>query len=149
METDQVKRTKSANALRTIGEVSEYLNLPAHVLRFWESKFSQIKPIKRRGGHRYYRPEDIDILREVRSLLYDRGYTIKGAQKYLKDNNGKKDIGNDVIVGADNGGISTPPVHVGSENHFEQTENKKRLKRILNELVEIKQMLNSTDEQNL
>lgn len=76
---------KSSNAFRTIGEVATDLGLPPHVLRFWESKFNQIKPQKRRGGHRYYRPEDIDTIKEIKALLYERGFTIKGAQKHLKN----------------------------------------------------------------
>jgi DNA-binding transcriptional MerR regulator len=76
---------KSPNAFRTISEVSETLDIPAHVLRFWESKFNQIKPVKRGGGRRYYRPEDVDLLRGVRELLYDDGMTIKGVQKIFKE----------------------------------------------------------------
>ncbi len=76
---------KSANAFRTISEVSESLDVPQHVLRFWETKFSQIKPMKRGGGRRYYRPEDILLLRGVRDLLYIDGYTIKGVQKLLRE----------------------------------------------------------------
>ena len=75
---------KEDSALRTIGEVAEELHLPAHVLRFWETKFSQLKPNKRRGRHRYYRPEDIETLKEIRHLLYEQGFTIKGAQKHLR-----------------------------------------------------------------
>ena len=76
---------KSADAFRTISEVAQDLDLPQHVLRFWETRFSQIKPMKRGGGRRYYRPDDIDLLRGIRHLLYDEGYTIKGAQKILKE----------------------------------------------------------------
>ncbi|WP_349360481.1 MerR family transcriptional regulator [Stappia sp.] len=76
---------KSPDAFRTISEVAELLDLPQHVLRFWETRFSQIKPLKRGGGRRYYRPEDIDLLRGIRHLLYDEGYTIKGAQRILKE----------------------------------------------------------------
>jgi DNA-binding transcriptional MerR regulator len=75
---------KSAAAFRTISEVAADLDVPPHVLRFWESKFSQIKPLKRGGGRRYYRPEDIDLLRRIRTLLYRDGYTIKGVQKLLR-----------------------------------------------------------------
>jgi DNA-binding transcriptional MerR regulator len=75
--------TKGAAAFRTIGEVADDLDLPAHVLRFWESKFSQLKPLKRRGGRRYYRPEDIVLLRRIRQCLYQDGYTIRGVQKLL------------------------------------------------------------------
>ena len=74
---------KSASAYKTISEVSEMLDIPAHVLRFWESKFSQLKPMKRSGGRRYYRVEDIALLETIKSLLYDEGYTIKGAQASL------------------------------------------------------------------
>ncbi len=76
---------KSAEAFRTISEVATALDVPQHVLRFWESKFSQIRPVKRAGGRRYYRPEDVDLLRGIRSLLYGDGLTIKGAQKILRD----------------------------------------------------------------
>lgn len=76
---------KSPEAFRTISEVAEILEIPAHVLRFWESRFSQIKPVKRGGGRRYYRPGDIDLLRGIRDLLYDDGLTIKGVQKVLRE----------------------------------------------------------------
>ena len=78
-------REKSAAAFRTISEVAELLDTPAHVLRFWESKFPQIKPMKRGGGRRYYRPEDVNLLRGIRELLYVEGMTIKGVQKVLRE----------------------------------------------------------------
>jgi DNA-binding transcriptional MerR regulator len=78
-------RVKSPEAFRTISEVASELDVPQHVLRFWESRFTQVKPTKRAGGRRYYRPEDIDLLRGIRTLLYSDGYTIKGVQKLLKD----------------------------------------------------------------
>ena len=77
---------KSPGAFRTISEVASELEVPQHVLRFWESKFAQVKPLKRGGGRRYYRPEDVDLLRRIRSLLYEDGYTIKGVQKLLREN---------------------------------------------------------------
>ena len=77
---------KSAAAFRTISEVATELDLPQHVLRFWESKFPQVRPLKRGGGRRYYRPEDVVLLRRIRSLLYDDGYTIRGVQKLLRRN---------------------------------------------------------------
>ena len=77
---------KAAEALRTISEVGDDLDVPKHVLRFWEGKFPQIKPMKRGGGRRYYRPEDVELLRGIRRLLYDEGYTIKGVQKLIRDN---------------------------------------------------------------
>jgi len=80
---------KSAQAFRTISEVATELAVPQHVLRFWESKFSQVRPLKRGGGRRYYRPEDSDLLRRIRSLLYDDGYTIKGVQRLLKEGRGR------------------------------------------------------------
>ncbi|MFT4161662.1 MerR family transcriptional regulator, partial [Shinella sp.] len=80
---------KSPDAFRTISEVADDLDLPQHVLRFWETRFTQIKPMKRGGGRRYYRPEDVDLLKGIRHLLYDHGYTIKGVQKLLKVNGNK------------------------------------------------------------
>jgi len=76
---------KSATAFRTISEVSSDLDVPQHVLRFWETKFPQIRPLKRGGGRRYYRPEDVELLRRIQSLLYREGYTIKGVQRLLKE----------------------------------------------------------------
>jgi DNA-binding transcriptional MerR regulator len=76
---------KSPDAFRTISEVAEDIDVPQHVLRFWETRFSQIKPLKRGGGRRYYRPDDIDLLRGIRHLLYGEGYTIKGVQRILKE----------------------------------------------------------------
>jgi DNA-binding transcriptional MerR regulator len=76
---------KAPDAFRTISEVAEDLDLPQHVLRFWETRFAQIKPMKRGGGRRYYRPEDVDVLRGIRHLLYSEGYTIRGVQRIFKD----------------------------------------------------------------
>ena len=83
---------KAPDAFRNISEVSSLLNVPAHVLRFWETRFTQIKPVKRSGGRRYYRPEDITLLTRIRDLLYAEGYTIKGAQQVLRT--GSADSGN-------------------------------------------------------
>lgn len=76
---------KSPDAFRTISEAADELDLPQHVLRFWETRFSTIKPLKRGGGRRYYRPEDVTLLKGIRHLLYDQGFTIKGVQRILKD----------------------------------------------------------------
>ncbi len=76
---------KSPEAFRTISEVAEDLDLPQHVLRFWETRFPQVRPLKRGGGRRYYRPEDVELLRAVKQLLYGEGYTIKGVQKLLRE----------------------------------------------------------------
>jgi DNA-binding transcriptional MerR regulator len=83
---------KSAAAFRTISEVASELDVPSHVLRFWETKFNQIRPLKRGGGRRYYRPEDVALLRRIRELLYRDGYTIKGVQKLLREG-GAQDAG--------------------------------------------------------
>ena len=87
---------KSATAFRTISEVADDLEVPQHVLRFWETKFPQIRPMKRGGGRRYYRPEDIDLLRAIRDLLYEQGYTIKGVQKLMRE--GGLKIGEEGLV---------------------------------------------------
>ena len=76
---------KSPDAFRTITEVADDLDVPQHVLRFWETRFPQIKPLKRGGGRRYYRPDDVDLLKGIRHLLYGEGYTIKGVQRILKE----------------------------------------------------------------
>lgn len=82
---DPRRPSKSETAFRTISEVADELDVPQHVLRFWETKFNQIRPMKRGGGRRYYRPEDVALLRRIRSLLYDDGFTIKGVQKLLRE----------------------------------------------------------------
>ncbi|PCI48994.1 MAG: hypothetical protein COB49_05310 [Alphaproteobacteria bacterium] len=91
------RAVKSPNAFRTISEVANSMGVPQHVLRFWESKFSQIAPMKRGGGRRYYRPEDVEIIEAIRNLLHEDGYTIKGAQKYLKEH-GVKNVLKDMSV---------------------------------------------------
>ena len=83
------KPKKAPNAFRTISEVADELHIPQHVLRFWETKFPQVKPLKRGGGRRYYRPDDIVLLRRVSDLLYTQGYTIKGVQRLLREGGGK------------------------------------------------------------
>ena len=76
---------KAPDAFRTISEVADELDIPQHVLRFWETRFAQIKPMKRSGGRRYYRPDDVDLLKGIRRLLYGEGYTIRGVQRILKE----------------------------------------------------------------
>lgn len=85
----QHRGSKAAAAFRTISEVAADLDIPQHVLRFWETKFTAIKPMKRGGGRRYYRPEDVALIRRIRDLLYSDGYTIKGVQKLLREGGGK------------------------------------------------------------
>ncbi|MBT5187719.1 MAG: MerR family transcriptional regulator [Kordiimonadaceae bacterium] len=92
------KHAKSPNAFRTISEVADSIGIPQHVLRFWESKFSQIKPMKRGGGRRYYRPEDVEIIDAIRRLLHDDGYTIKGAQKLLREHGVKAVVQQTYVV---------------------------------------------------
>ena len=89
---------KSPDAFRTISEVGTDLELPQHVLRFWETRFTQIRPLKRSGGRRYYRPDDIELLKSIRQLLYGQGYTIKGVQRMLKER-GAKVLVAQVLVG--------------------------------------------------
>jgi len=91
---------KSPDAFRTISEVAEELDLPQHVLRFWETRFSQIKPMKRGGGRRYYRPQDVELIKGIRYMLYEQGYTIKGVQKLLREN------GNQFIVAIGRGDLA-------------------------------------------
>ena len=88
-DSRQARGGKSTAAFRTISEVSGELEVPQHVLRFWETKFVQVKPMKRAGGRRYYRPEDVALLRTIRELLYRDGFTIRGAQKFLREGGAK------------------------------------------------------------
>ncbi len=92
--------SKGPQAFRTISEVAEELELPQHVLRFWETRFAQVKPMKRGGGRRYYRPDDIELLRGIRHLLYGEGYTIRGVQRILKEQ------GPRVVVSAGKGEVA-------------------------------------------
>jgi DNA-binding transcriptional MerR regulator len=84
-EAPRARPRKAPTAFRTISEVADDLKIPQHVLRFWETKFPQLKPLKRGGGRRYYRPEDIALLKRISDLLYTQGYTIKGVQRLLRD----------------------------------------------------------------
>ncbi len=88
-ENGRAKPKKAPSAFRTISEVADELHIPQHVLRFWETKFPQVKPLKRGGGRRYYRPDDIALLRRISDLLYIQGYTIKGVQRLLREGGGK------------------------------------------------------------
>jgi DNA-binding transcriptional MerR regulator len=130
---------KSASAFRTISEVSQALDVPQHVLRFWESKFSQIKPLKRGGGRRYYRPEDVDLLRNIRDLLYTEGYTIRGVQKLLREG-GVRSLGESLERSAQ--GKSEPaaetPAPAGLSLKQRQT-----LEAALSELTNLRAMLQS------
>jgi DNA-binding transcriptional MerR regulator len=94
---------KAPDAFRTISEVADEIDVPQHVLRFWESRFAQIKPMKRGGGRRYYRPDDVDLLRGIRHLLYGEGYTIRGVQRILRDE------GTAFVQNAWRTGVAVPP----------------------------------------
>ncbi len=122
------QRVKSAAAFRTISEVSTDLDVPQHVLRFWESKFTPVRPLKRGGGRRYYRPEDVELLRRIRNLLYTDGYTIKGVQRLLREGHGKLDP---AAGGA--GAKIAPAGHPAGE--------RATLESVLADLVEIRKLL--------
>ena len=94
---------KSSDAFKTISEVATALDVPSHVLRFWETKFTNLRPLKRSGGRRYYRPDDIAVLTRIRDLLYKDGFTIKGAQRFMKSKEALAPTGavSDVAVGCD------------------------------------------------
>lgn len=108
---------KAPDAFRTISEVADELDVPQHVLRFWETRFAQIKPMKRGGGRRYYRPDDVDLLRGIRHLLYGEGYTIRGVQRLLKDNGAK--FVQSVWI-AETASSATPPVSPFSRSSVEE-----------------------------
>ena len=137
---------KSPEAFRTISEVSKDLSLPQHVLRFWETKFSQIKPIKRGGGRRYYRPEDVDLLKGIKNLLYNDGYTIRGVQKVIKENGSKNILfsNNNVnlklkqktFTDNENNYTSEPNVHSRSGQSLSDNKRKK-LMDVMQNLVEL------------
>ncbi|BAT60762.1 MerR family regulatory protein [Variibacter gotjawalensis] len=100
---------KAPDAFRTISEVADELDVPQHVLRFWETRFGQIRPMKRGGGRRYYRPDDVDLLRGIRHLLYGEGYTIRGVQRLLKDNGAKFVQGVWMTEGTETAQTASPP----------------------------------------
>ena len=128
---------KSATAFRTISEVASELDLPQHVLRFWETKFTTVRPLKRAGGRRYYRPEDIDLLRRIRNLLYDDGYTIKGVQKLLREGG----VGGLPPVTAETSSItSDDPAATGSANQPDPGE----LRNLIRELEDIRGLLENS-----
>ncbi len=145
-ETDSDRRetarrwhgSKSPDAFRTITEVSAELELPQHVLRFWETKFPQIKPVKRRGGRRYYRPEDIVLIKGIKSLLYVEGYTIKGVQKLLRE------TGRNAALEAE---AEDPTVSSGVDGETQgslslESPYKSELETVLRELEDLRGLLN-------
>ena len=135
--------TKSPEAFRTISEVSKDLSLPQHVLRFWETKFIQIKPIKRGGGRRYYRPEDIRLLRGIKSLLYNDGYTIRGVQKVIKEVGTKKILRNEF----ENNSFTDNEINTNQDkdndipHHHLGDGKRKKLMKVLNDLVDLRKKI--------
>ena len=136
--------SKSPEAFRTIREVSKDLSLPQHELRFWETKFTQIKPIKRGGGRRYYRPEDVRLLRGIKNLLYNDGYTIRGVQKVIKENGTRNLIGqgleNNTFTLKEKDNITRPENNNIPRHDIAETKRKK-LMNVLNILVQLKDRL--------
>lgn len=163
--TEPHRIEKAPDAFRTISEVSEALDVPQHVLRFWEAKFNQVKPLKRAGGRRYYRPEDIDLLKGVRSLLYAEGFTIKGVQKVLREQgakhvaeigrlgakaaNAKRDLAPEEVAPMPEplfGRGATPSVehvNMASDNPSEKllAEQRERLEGVLDDLLSLRDLI--------
>ena len=150
---------KSAAAFRTISEVADDLDVPPHVLRFWETKFNQVRPLKRGGGRRYYRPEDIALLRRIRELLYREGYTIKGVQKLLREGAVRMPTagetaravqsGDAEVVPAPSNGNGNgkdgdhEPVAAGEEAGLPASVDRTAIKAVLDELTALKKLLAS------
>ena len=137
--------SKSPEAFRTISEVSKDLSLPQHVLRFWETKFVQIKPIKRGGGRRYYRPEDVRLLKGIKSLLYNDGYTIRGVQKVIKENGTKKLL----TIQAENKDFTETRKNNNDQfeqqNYSQHSINDSKRKKLMNVLEDLVQLRNKLD----
>lgn len=147
---------KSPDAFRTISEAAEELDLPQHVLRFWETRFSQIRPLKRGGGRRFYRPDDVLLLKGIRHLLYDQGFTIKGVQRILKEQGLRR-----VIAIGESGSIEDIAPASGDERASDDEvevllaegealeltdEGRERLGEVLRELLECKRLLDRARE---
>ena len=150
LPVQRAKFDKAETAYRTISEVSEELSIPQHVLRFWESKFTVIKPIKRGGGRRYYKPDDIQSLKIIQRLLYEQGYSIKGVQRMISER-GLKPI--DQPVSRANSPVGQPalPGNAFTQNAAQGNEEKNlsevdSLKEVLGELKELKNKLNKLFE---
>ena len=131
---EQRRGAKSPDAFRTISEVAAEVDVPQHVLRFWESRFTQVRPLKRGGGRRYYRPEDVELLRRIRALLYAEGYTIKGVQKVLRENSRKS------VIEAEH---PSPPSGLAGEDESPglSKEQRERIRSVMAELVRLKRLL--------
>jgi len=133
MSDKELSNNKSAEAFRTIREVAEVIDVPQHVLRFWESKFKQVNPLKRGGGRRYYRPDDVILIEKIKKLLYDDGYTIKGVQKLLNESKNK----NNLVVKK-----STVKFISNTKNdNPEPNKDSEQLREILQDLQELKRLI--------
>jgi DNA-binding transcriptional MerR regulator len=144
----RTKPRKSPTAFRTISEVADDLHIPQHVLRFWEARFPQIRPIKKGGGRRYYRPEDVTLLRRIADLLYTQGYTVKGVQRLLRERGGSLAVETPADDDAEPGGqaelpmldLATPPPKVARGRGRADPE-VERLRALLAEtLVELERL---------
>lgn len=144
---------KSDSAFRTISEVSQSLDVQQHVLRFWETKFNQVKPVKRGGGRRYYRPEDIDLLRHIHKLLYSEGYTIKGVQKLLKTQT-KAELMSAARASNDSAAIASFPAPgsrpvtstIRDSGSARQQRQSKILQSVLDDLIELRKHVRAARE---
>lgn len=133
VEPKKVARSrKSASAFRTISEVADALDVQQHVLRFWETKFSQVRPLKRGGGRRYYRPEDLELLKKIHNLLYTEGYTIKGVQKLLREH-GKKGL----MEAAE----ASTPAPANAEPETLSSNQRRKIEAVLGDLKSIRAQL--------
>ncbi len=150
-QKSSTKTKKSAAAFRTISEVADELDVQQHVLRFWETKFSQVKPMKRGGGRRFYRPEDVELLKAIHTLLYTEGYTIKGVQKLLAGSKNKvleklNDLEDDEpLLQADvkqevSQPVGSQPTQAAPKAAF-KSAHKQELKSMLDELKSLREML--------
>lgn len=133
------RQAKSAAAFRTISEVASELAVPQHVLRFWESKFSQIRPLKRGGGRRYYRPEDVTLLRRIRQCLYEDGYTIRGVQRLLREGQLKPpEQPEPMLIEELPSAPTTLPLPLAAND---RTDMKNLLRQIRKELADLRELL--------
>jgi DNA-binding transcriptional MerR regulator len=139
---------KSPDAFRTISEAADELGLPQHVLRFWETRFSHIKPLKRGGGRRYYRPDDILLLKGIRYLLYDQGFTIKGVQRILKDQGVRQviAIGNAESLDGVDDVVEALSLPNAASNPALDENDRKKLNDVLKTLLECKRALDLARE---
>jgi DNA-binding transcriptional MerR regulator len=136
VERTSLRHAKSAEAFRTISEVAQELEVPQHVLRFWESRFPQVKPLKRAGGRRYYRPDDVVLLRRIRQCLYDQGYTIKGVQKLLREGALKNEMP------PPRPAVAAPaPAAPRTKENSKESGGRAALVEIRRELVELRELL--------